>query len=109
MTRRVVLPSLSAAMDGGFTAIADVATAMAASGASDPHRFIGGVAVMLHVQRLALDIPLRATGDADFGGPPHVLREPDSSTRSRRWATPKSRGTGGSGPSMTAASPQSTC
>jgi len=64
-------------MDGGFTAIADVSAAMAASGTTDQHRLIGGVAVMLHVQRLALDVPLRATGDADFGVPPHVLREPE--------------------------------
>ena len=32
---------------------------------------------MLHIQRLALDLPLRATGDADFGVSPHVLRRPD--------------------------------
>lgn len=70
----VVLASLSAAMDGGFTAIADVAAAMAASGTTDHHRLIGGVAVMLHIERLRLDLPLRATGDADFGVPPHVLR-----------------------------------
>lgn len=76
MTRPVVLPSLSAAMDGGFTAIADVSAAMAASGTDEQHRLIGGVAVMLHVQRLALDLPLRATGDADFGVP-QVLREPE--------------------------------
>jgi hypothetical protein len=75
MTRRpVVLPSLSGAMDGGFTAIADVSAAMPASGTTDQHRLIGGVAVMLHIQCLALDLPLRATGDADFGVPPHVLR-----------------------------------
>lgn len=73
----VVLASLSAAMDGGFTAIADVAAAMAASGTTDQHRLIGGVAVMLHIERLRLDIPLRATGDADFGVPPHVLRRPE--------------------------------
>lgn len=77
MTRPVVLPSLSAAMDGGFTAIADVSAAMSASGTTEQHRLIGGVAVMLHIQRLALDVPLRATGDADFGVPPHVLREPE--------------------------------
>jgi hypothetical protein len=70
------LASLSAAMDGGFTAIADVSAALGAAGAADQHRLIGGVAVMLHVQRLRLDLPLRATGDADFGVPPHVLREP---------------------------------
>lgn len=74
---RVVLASLSAAMDGGFTAIADTSAAMATSGTTDQHRLIGGVAVMLHVERLGLDLPLRATGDADFGVPPHVLRRPD--------------------------------
>jgi hypothetical protein len=74
---RVVLPSLSVAMDGGFTAIADVCQAMTTVGASDDYRLIGGVAVMLHIQRLELDVPLRATGDADFGVPPGVLRRPD--------------------------------
>jgi hypothetical protein len=71
----VVLPSLSAAMDGGFVAIADVSEAMREAGAGDDHRLIGGVTVMLHVQRLGLDLPLRATGDADFGVPPFVLRD----------------------------------
>jgi hypothetical protein len=70
------LVSMSAAMDGSLTAIADVTTAMAEVGASDDQRLIGGVAVMLHIQRLGLDVPLRATGDADFGVPPHVLRKP---------------------------------
>ena len=74
---RVVLASLSAAMDGGFTAIADVSQAMASVGAAGDYRLIGGVTVMLHVQRLGLDLPLRATGDADFGVPPHVLRRPN--------------------------------
>lgn len=74
---RIVLASLSAAMDGGFTAVADVSAAMATSGTTDQYRLIGGVAVMLHVERLGLDLPLRATGDADFGVPPYVLREPD--------------------------------
>lgn len=73
--QRVVLRSLSAAMDGGFTAIADVSSAMRAAGASQHYRLIGGVTVMLHVQRLSLDLPLRATGDADFGVPPHLLRQ----------------------------------
>jgi hypothetical protein len=64
-------------MDGGFTAIADVSAAMRSAGAENDYRLIGGVNVMLHVQRLGLDLPLRATGDADFGVPPHVLRRPD--------------------------------
>lgn len=74
---RVGLASLSAAMDGGFTAIADVSEAMSVAGAEGDYRLIGGVTVMLHIQRLGLDLPLRATGDADFGVPPHVLRRPD--------------------------------
>lgn len=74
---KVVLSSLSAAMDGGFTAIAAVSAAMAAAGAADDYRLIGGVTVMLHIERLGLDLPLRATGDADFGVPPHVLRRPE--------------------------------
>jgi hypothetical protein len=71
----VILGSLSAAMDGGFVAIADISDAMSAVGASDDYRLIGGVAVLLHVQRLGLDLPLRVTGDADFGVPPHLLRD----------------------------------
>ena len=74
---QVVLGSLSAAMDGGFTAIADVSQAMSAAGAQDDYRLIGGVTVMLHIERLGLDVSLRATADADFGVPPHVLRRPD--------------------------------
>lgn len=63
-------------MDGSFIAITDVSTAMESAGAADQYRLIGGVAVMLHVQRLGLDLPLRVTGDADFGVPPAVLRDP---------------------------------
>ena len=73
----VYLASLSAAMDGGFVAIADVRDAMTAIGAATDYRLIGGVAVLLHVQRLGLDLPLRATGDADFGVPLHLLRDPE--------------------------------
>lgn len=72
----VVLASLSAAMDGSFVAIADVAEAMVSAGAGDDYRLIGGVAVMLHIQRLGLALPLRATGDADFGVTMHALRDP---------------------------------
>lgn len=78
MTTRqsVTLESLSAAMDGGFIAIADVSGAMSEVGAAHDYRLIGGVAVLLHVQRLGLDLPLRATGDADFGVPPYLLKAP---------------------------------
>ena len=62
-------------MDGGFIAIADVADAMVEVGATEDYRLIGGVAVLLHIQRLGLDLPLRATGDADFGVPPYLLKE----------------------------------
>lgn len=72
-----MLASLSAAMDGGFIAIADVSGAMSDVGAADDYRLIGGVAVLLHVQRLGLDLPLRATGDADFGVPPYLLKGPE--------------------------------
>lgn len=77
MSPNAMLSSLSAAMDGGFTAIHDVSSALSEVGAAEDYRLIGGVSVMLHVQRLELDLPLRATGDADFGVPPHVLRRPD--------------------------------
>lgn len=63
-------------MDGGFTAIADVSASLAAVGAADDYRLIGGITVLLHIQRLGLALPLRATGDADVGVPPALLREP---------------------------------
>jgi len=71
----VTLVSLSAAMDGALVAIADVVSALRAVGADNDYRLIGGVAVLLHVQRLGLDLPLRATGDADIGVPPALLRD----------------------------------
>ncbi len=77
MTDRLVLGSLSGAMDGGLTAIAEVAEILARSGMLEQSRLIGGVTVFLHQQRLGVDLPLRATGDADFGVPPFLLREPD--------------------------------
>lgn len=43
---RVVLGSLSAAMDGGFTAVGDMSSAMASAGMTEHHRLLGGVAVM---------------------------------------------------------------
>jgi len=73
--KSVVLLSSSAAMDGGLTAVADVSGAMRTAGAADDYRLIGGVTVLLHVLRLGLDLPLRATGDADFGVPPFILQQ----------------------------------
>jgi len=60
---RVALARLAAAMDGRFTAIADVSRAMTAVGAAGDYRPIRGVAVVLHIERLGLDLPLRTTGD----------------------------------------------
>jgi len=74
--RPVTLASLSGAMDGGFVGVADVANVMHQVGVMSDHRLIGGIAVMLHIQRLGLELPLRVTGDADFGVPPHVLHDP---------------------------------
>lgn len=76
MTDRLALASLSGAMDGGLTAITEVADILAHAGMLEQSRLIGGVTVLLHQQRLAIDLPLRATGDADFGIPPYLLREP---------------------------------
>jgi hypothetical protein len=75
VTNRLILASLSGAMDGGLTAIAEVAEILAGAGKLTESRLIGGVAVLLHQQRLWIDLPLRATGDADFGLPPYLLRE----------------------------------
>lgn len=72
----VTLVSSSAAMDGGCTAVAEVSAAMVTAGAQNRYRLIGGAAVLLHSERLGLDLPLRTTGDADFGVSPHVLRDP---------------------------------
>lgn len=77
MTDRLVLGSLSGAMDGGLTAIAEVAEILGDSNMLEQSRLIGGVTVLLHQQRLGVDLPLRATGDADFGVPPFLLREPE--------------------------------
>lgn len=98
MTNRLVLASLSGAMDGGLTAIAEVAEILAAAGKLTETRLIGGVAVLLHQQRLSIDLPLRATGDADLGLPPYLLREPDlvaaieergyRKVRGNRWERP---------------------
>ena len=64
-------------MDGGLTAIAEASGILAATGKLTESRLIGGVAVLLHQQRLSIDLPLRATADADFGIPPYLLREPE--------------------------------
>jgi hypothetical protein len=51
----------------------DVAKAAKIAGIGDQYRLLGGVAVMMHVLRLRLDLPNRRTGDADFGVLPPIL------------------------------------
>lgn len=53
-TGPVEMASRSLATDGGFVTIADVAAALAETDAGSSYRLIGGVDVMLHVQRLGL-------------------------------------------------------
>jgi hypothetical protein len=61
-------------MDGGYVAMCDVATAIERAELGDAYRLIGGIAVMLHVERSGVDVPVRMTRDADYGVAPHVLR-----------------------------------
>jgi hypothetical protein len=73
--RRILFPSESLATDGGLIAITDVSEAMSDAGLESDYRVVGGIAVMLHVLRTGADIPIRSTGDADYGVPPRVLTE----------------------------------
>ncbi len=73
-TDRLVMMSPSAADDGGFVAMADVTRAARLADMGADYRLVGGIAVMLHILRLGIDVPLRRTGDADFGVRPHVLK-----------------------------------
>jgi hypothetical protein len=73
--RRILFPSESLATDGGLIAITDVSEAMSDTGLESDYRVVGGIAVMLHVLRTGVDIPIRSTGDADYGVPPRVLTE----------------------------------
>ena len=73
--RQILLLSDSLATDGGLIAIADVSEAMRDAGLEFGYRVVGGIAVMLHVLRTEVDIPIRSTGDADYGVPPRVLTE----------------------------------
>lgn len=74
MSGRLEVVSASAAMDGGLVAISEVASALRDLDLLDTARLIGGTAVVLHQQRLDLDLPIRSTADADLGVPPFVLR-----------------------------------
>jgi hypothetical protein len=73
--RRILFPSESLATDGGLIAITDVSEAMTETGLESDYRVVGGIAVMLHVLRTGANIPIRSTGDADYGVPPRVLTE----------------------------------
>ena len=65
------LVSESLATDGGYVAIGDMARILDGRN----HRLIGGIAVMIHLKRLGSDLPIRATGDADFGIPLGLLQD----------------------------------
>jgi len=76
MNRENAVPQLhfvstSSASDGSFVAIAEIGSLLG----DEPHRLIGGVAVVLHQHRLGIDHPIRATADADFGVPPYALKD----------------------------------
>lgn len=75
MNQTLTIASVSTAMDGGLTAVADISAILSATGLSDRSRLIGGVTVLLHQLRLGLALPLRATADADFGIAPLLLRD----------------------------------
>ena len=88
-TERVVLVSLSAAMDGGFTAVADVSTAMTAAGAADDYRLIGGVTVMLRTDEGAEDASRFSARIADRSRlDPTDLLHPTTEAAGRRRADP---------------------
>jgi predicted nucleotidyltransferase len=63
--------STSLAADASFIAMSEIGALLA----TQSHRLIGGVAVVLHQHRLNLEHPVRATADADFGVPPYVLKD----------------------------------
>jgi len=67
----ITVTSTSAATDGGFVAISEIAALVG----SARYRLIGGLAVLLHNQRLGLDHPIRGTADADIGVPPFLLKD----------------------------------
>ncbi|MDX2380127.1 MAG: hypothetical protein QNM02_10265 [Acidimicrobiia bacterium] len=70
-TSRLHFISTSGASDGSFVAISEIGALLS----GEPHRLIGGVAVVLHQYRLGIDHPIRATADADFGVPPFALQD----------------------------------
>lgn len=103
----ITLASMSAAMDGGFTAVADVSSAMATTGMTEQHRLIGGVAVMLHVQRLGLTSRFGPPLTPTSGSLLTFYEAQSWSTRSRLSDIGRSPATGGSAPSTSAVSRRS--
>lgn len=65
-----------------LVAIAAIVGALRSVGVDDDYRLISSVAVLLHVQRLGLDLPLRATGGADIGVPRSCAKPPRGSLAS---------------------------
>lgn len=57
---KVVLSSLSAAMDGGFIAIADVSEAMSAAGAEGDYRLIVGASAAATARECRGSVPIAA-------------------------------------------------
>ncbi|MCL1587921.1 MAG: hypothetical protein M3092_05850 [Actinomycetia bacterium] len=72
---RLAYPSASRAMDGGLIAVTDLTDLLSDRGI-DEYLLIGGIAVLLHTQRAGLDLPQRATRDADIGFTTLALRQP---------------------------------
>ena len=74
--RRLVLASTSRAADGGYVALADLASIAAAMDAK--YRIVGGhmVTLLVAAHGVADQVPLRETADADFGALPQVIADP---------------------------------
>ena len=104
-SRQIQLLSESLATDGGLIAIADVSEAMRDAGLELGYRVVGGIAVMLHVLRTGVDIPIRSTGDADYGVPPRVLTEGHLVKEIEKRGYTKTEGIAGSVESMMCGQP----
>lgn len=72
---QLTYPSASRAMDGGLIAVTDL-TNLLSDRDIDEYVLIGGIAVLLHTQRAGLNLPQRATRDADIGFTKLALRQP---------------------------------
>lgn len=61
-------------MDGALIAVTEISDVLNERAAE--YRLIGGMAVLLHMNRASLDLPQRATRDADFGVTKVALSQP---------------------------------